>query len=81
MTEEDINKWEDENNRMQAVANELIPTLIGKTLEEARISANEKELPHRVRSIDGKGIGTCDLQPARLNFYVEKNLVTKITLG
>lgn len=82
INELEIKKWQEENMRQQNVADELIPTLIGKTLDEARNLTNEKELAHRVRSIDGKGcIGTCDFKPARLNYHIENNIVTRITLG
>jgi len=77
-----VDKWHEEQVRKQTIANELMPTLIGKTLEEAREATNEKKLQHRVRILDGKGcIGTCDLQPSRLNFNVEKNIVIDIHLG
>ena len=82
MNDEQIKQWQEEQASEQRKAVELIPTLIGTTLDEAQKAANENNLQHRVRSINGKGcIGTCDLKPARLNFKVENDLIKDITLG
>lgn len=77
-----VEEWQENNAKMEDIAKKLIPNLIGKTLEEARTAANEKELPHRVVQIDGEGcMVTCDLIGHRLNFYVENEIVTKINLA
>lgn len=57
-----MEKWQEENIRKQKEADEAIPEIIGTTIDAAREYANEKNLSHRVRSIDGRAcIGTCDL--------------------
>ncbi len=77
-----IKKWQDKNVKDQQSANELIPLLIGKNIEEAKILIEEKELEYRITKINGKScVITHDLKPGRLNIAIEKELITFIDLG
>lgn len=57
-------------------------SLIGLTLEAAEAAADTANLPHRVIQIDGQPRpATKDYRPERLNFTVEKGIVTAVTNG
>ena len=62
-----------------------VPTpdsFVGMTLEEANAKAEKADLPHRVVKNDGEDYPvTRDYRPERLNFTVEKGVVTKVTNG
>jgi hypothetical protein len=63
-------------------AEETFRQIRGRTLEEARELCNKKGLNHRAIEIDGIALpGTSDIQPFRLNFKVENNVVFEISLG
>jgi len=54
--------------------------ILGKTLEEARIICRIAGVPNRVTSVDGNAMGiTDDFVPERMNFTIEKDIITKIT--
>ncbi len=57
-------------------------SFVGLTLEAASERAEKADLPHRVVKKDGESLPvTRDYRPERLNFVVEKGLVTKVTNG
>lgn len=57
-------------------------SFVGLTIEEAKTRAEKADLPHRIVSQDGKEFPvTRDYRPERLNFTVEKGIVTKVTNG
>lgn len=62
-----------------------IPTpdsFVGMTLRDAEAKAEKADLPHRVVRKDGEDFPvTRDYRPERLNFTVEKGVVTKVTNG
>ncbi|RYD66016.1 MAG: hypothetical protein EOP83_06085 [Verrucomicrobiaceae bacterium] len=64
---------------------DAVPTpesFVGLTLQEAEAKAKEADLPHRVVRNDGEDFPvTRDYRPERLNFTVEKGVVTKVTTG
>jgi len=57
-------------------------SFIGLTEMEAVEAANRLELPNRIVARDGKHFPvTRDYRPNRLNFVIEKGLVTRVTTG
>lgn len=57
-------------------------SFIGLTETEAVEAANRLELPHRIVERDGEHFpATRDFRPNRLNFVIEKGLVTRVTAG
>ncbi|MBX3740816.1 MAG: hypothetical protein KF712_07495 [Akkermansiaceae bacterium] len=64
---------------------DAVPTpdsFVGLTLEAAEAKAKEADLPCRVVRKDGEDFPvTRDYRPERLNFTVEKGVVTKVTTG
>lgn len=57
-------------------------SLVGMPLEKAQNACEERKLLHRVIQIDGEPqIVTKDHRPERLNFTVEKGIVTAVTMG
>lgn len=57
-------------------------SFVGLTLEDAEAKAEKADLPHRVVKKDGEDFPvTRDYRPERLNFTVEKGVVTKVTNG
>lgn len=57
-------------------------SFVGLKLEEAEALAKEADLPFRVIKRDGEEFPiTRDYRPERLNFTVEKGVVTKVTNG
>jgi hypothetical protein len=59
---------------------ELVKRLVGLRLADAQDICKKKGLRHRLVSMDGKAFGvTDDFNPYRVNFHVEKEVVTKIT--
>jgi hypothetical protein len=64
------------------VGNKLIKEIIGKTVEEATKLCEEKEFQCRSKVVDGKGInGIMNAVGNRVNFVVEKGIVTEATIG
>lgn len=56
--------------------------LVGKQLKEAEAICAANNIVTRVRTLDGEGlIGTADLDPSRINFSVEKGIVTEAYTG
>jgi len=64
---------------------DALPTpdsFVGMPLQEAEAKAKEADLPCRVVRKDGEEFPvTRDYRPERLNFTVEKGVVTKVTTG
>lgn len=64
---------------------DAVPTpdsFVGMNFEEAKAKAEKADLPHRVVKKDGEEYPvTRDYRPERLNFTVEKGVVTKVTNG
>jgi hypothetical protein len=62
-----------------------VPTpesFVGLELKAAETRADKADLPHRVVRKDGQDFPvTRDYRPERLNFTVEKGIVTKVTNG
>jgi len=62
-----------------------VPTpesFVGLELKVAQEKADKADLPHRVVREDGKDFPvTRDYRPERLNFTVEKGIVTKVNNG
>jgi hypothetical protein len=62
-----------------------VPTpdsFVGLTLEAASAKAEKADLPHRVVKKDGEDLPvTRDYRPERLNFTLEKGVVTHVTNG
>ena len=57
-------------------------SFIGLRLAEAEEKAEKADLPHRVVRRDGQDLPvTRDYRPERLNFVVEKGIVTKVSNG
>jgi hypothetical protein len=57
-------------------------SFVGMTLEAAEAKAKGADLPCRVVRKDGEDLPvTRDYRPERLNFTVEKGVVTKVTNG
>lgn len=57
-------------------------TLVGALLEDAQKTCEALNQPHRVIKIDGRSqMITRDFRPDRLNFTVEKGIVTGVTKG
>lgn len=56
--------------------------LIGMTLEEALVYAEENNIKSRVVSVDGESrIVTSDFRIDRVNLTIENNIVTKLAAG
>lgn len=57
-------------------------SFVGLELKAAQEKADKADLPHRVIREDGKDFPvTRDYRPERLNFTVEKGIVTKVGNG
>lgn len=57
-------------------------SFVGLTLAEAEAKAEKADLPHRIVRKDGQDLPvTRDYRPERLNFEVEKGVVTKVSNG
>ena len=57
-------------------------SFVGLSLEAAESKAEKADLPHRVVKKDGEDLRvTRDYRPERLNFTVEKGIVTHVTNG
>jgi len=57
-------------------------SFVGLELKAAQEKADKADLPHRVVREDGKDFPvTRDYRPERLNFTVEKGIVTKVSNG
>lgn len=57
-------------------------SLVGMPLEKVQAACDAAEVVHRVVEIDGEAqITTKDYRPERLNFAVEKGVVTRVTKG
>ena len=57
-------------------------SFVGLELKAAQEKANKADLPHRVIHEDGKDFPvTRDYRPERLNFTVEKGIITKVSNG
>ena len=65
-----------------AAAKPTPESFVGLELKAAQEKADKADLPHRVVHQDGKDFPvTRDYRPERLNFTVEKGIVTKVSNG
>ena len=57
-------------------------TLVGQPLEKVEAACDAAEVSHRVVKVDGESrMVTKDYRPKRLNFTVEKGVITLVTKG
>lgn len=57
-------------------------SLVGMPLDRVQAACDAAEVRHRVVRIDGEAqITTRDYRPERLNFAVEKGVITSVTKG
>lgn len=57
-------------------------SLVGMPHNKVAAACDAAEIPHRVVEIDGKPqMATRDYRPERLNFAIEKGVITTVTKG
>lgn len=75
-------KFEETSDKIPSSCNQAAPSYIGLSESQASDKAKKENRSYRVVSRDGEGLPvTQDYIPERLNFEVQKGVVTNLTCG